>query len=105
MMLITGTLCMLYHSPISPLYIACTLSLLTHVHSLSSDASEIVIEENTQFIELEIWRAFGTFGEIAVALNTVDESAISPSGRLELTSLYVFSTYLFCSQVTDYHSV
>ena len=42
-----------------------------------------------------------------MALNTVEESAISPSGRLELTSLYVFSTvvYVFCSQVIDYHLV
>ena len=48
-----------------------------------------MIEENSRFIELEVRRSFGTFGDIAVALSSISESAISPSGRPETTSLYV----------------
>ena len=48
-----------------------------------------MVEENSQFIELEIRRSFGTFGDIAVALSSISESATSPSGRPGTTSLYV----------------
>lgn len=35
---------------------------------------------NDQYVELEIRRSFGTFGDISVTLESVEGSAISPSG-------------------------
>lgn len=34
----------------------------------------------SQYVELEIRRSFGTFGDIMVTLESVEGSAISPSG-------------------------
>ena len=51
-------------------------------HKIYSDSSSLTIEEDNRYVELEIKRSFGTFGSIMVTLNTVEGSAISPSGEL-----------------------
>ena len=46
-----------------------------------SNASNIAIEENMPYIELDIIRSYGTFGEITITLNAVEGSAVSPTGK------------------------
>ena len=62
-------------------------TMVYSISTLSSDATEIAVEENIQFIELEIIRSFGAFGEIMVALNSMEQSALSTSGRPKSTLL------------------
>lgn len=48
----------------------------------NSNFSELMVEEtNGQYVELEIRRSFGGFGDIMVTLESVEGSAVSPSGR------------------------
>lgn len=54
------------------------------VWSHHSNASSLMVEEDVQYIELEISRSYGTFGEITVMINSVEESAVSPTGKTTL---------------------
>ena len=60
-------------------------TLGTRVHCalfyFSSVFSELEVEEDVGYVELEIRRSYGTFGEISVDLNTVAGSAVSPTGN------------------------
>ena len=58
----------------------CKVCLVLVPVLIRSDSSELLIEESTQYVELEIRRSFGTFGEIMVTLNTVEDDALSPDG-------------------------
>ena len=46
-----------------------------------SVSSELLVEEDVGYVELEIRRYDGTFGAISVDLNTISGSAVSPPGR------------------------
>ena len=75
---------------------------------LCSTSSELAVEEDVGYIELEIRRADGTFGEISVDLHTVAGSAVSPTGMPEKTSMIATHNhqYFVCFlQVTVYLSV
>jgi hypothetical protein len=47
---------------------------------LSMDRGLVTVEENVQFINYEVTRSFGTFGDITVAVETTAESASSVDG-------------------------
>lgn len=47
---------------------------------LQLEGGLIAVEENVQFINYEVTRSFGTFGDIAVAVETSSGSAMSPNG-------------------------
>ena len=51
------------------------------LHNTYSASSELFIEEDVGYVELEIRRSDGTFGAISVDLNTISGSAVSPPGR------------------------
>jgi len=53
--------------------------MYTHTHTHIS-ASSVTVEENTQYVEFEIRRAFGTFGEVSVTMATTEGTAVAPSG-------------------------
>ena len=80
----TSHLCKYYTILHTSLHIQCLDTirsiLIFFVSCIYSDLSELRIEEDTQYVELEIRRSYGTFGHITVTLNTIQESAISPSG-------------------------
>lgn len=66
-----------------------------------------MVEEDVQYIELEIRRSYGTFGEIMVTINSVEESAVSPTGKTLLTCGlpdHVFIVGYAHFQVTASHS-
>ena len=59
----------------------CSVLFEANVGCPCSAASELLVEEDVQYVELEIQRSFGTFGEISVDLDTVAGSAISQNGE------------------------
>ena len=52
------------------------------------NSSELVVEEDVRYVELEIRRSDGTFGDISVDLNTVPGSAVSPTGTQEKNDIH-----------------
>lgn len=56
-----------------------TLSSIVHARS---DVSELAMEESTRYVELEIRRSFGTFGEVSVTMESVEGEALATSGNL-----------------------
>ena len=47
----------------------------------------LLVEENVQFINYEVTRTFGTFGEVTVAVETTPQSAVSTNGNSMLLLL------------------
>ena len=41
----------------------------------------MVVEENTRYVEFEVRRTFGTFGEISVIMATTEGTAVAPTGE------------------------
>jgi len=40
-----------------------------------------VVEENTRYVEFEVRRTFGTFGEVSVTMATTEGTAVAPAGE------------------------
>ena len=50
-----------------------------------TSTSSVVVEEDTRYIEFEVRRTFGTFGEISVTIATTEGTAVAPAGESAVT--------------------
>ena len=71
------------------------------VWSPHSSTSSLMVEEDVQYIELEIRRSYGTFGEIMVTINSVEESAVSPTGKTCMWSARLCAHCWMCTSPGD----
>lgn len=53
----------------------------------------LVLEENVQFVNYEVTRTLGTFGEVTVAVETTPQSAVSTNGNLFAANPQLFSSF------------
>ena len=44
-----------------------------------------MVEEDTRYVEFEVRRTFGTFGEISVTIATTEGTAVAPAGESAVT--------------------